>query len=256
SLRVAEALEEGPSPELLVINHASNVTGAIQDLGSIVPLCKKRGTRVLVDCAQTAGRVDLTELGADAYVLPGHKGLMGPPGVGALCLDGAPELLALIEGGTGSSRATDRMPEELPASLEAGTPNTPGYYGWHAGLNWLQEQDPAKLHARELSLLGSLGERLAGLEEEGAVRCFGGTGERHVAILSLSFRDFDPVEVAVILEQHEIIARAGFHCAPYVHRALGTGESGTLRLSPGPFNTEEQIAAVGDVLLQVLKSGH
>jgi len=245
-------LELGPPPKLFVYSHASNVTGTVQNFSGSMPQLRAAGVVVVVDCAQTAGLLPLDTLDADAIVLPGHKSLLGPPGVGALCLRRDLRLVAWREGGTGSSVATDRMPDELPAALESGTPNTPGLLGWLAGIEWVLQRGPHALHAREMRLASRLRNTLAPLAASGALRLFGAeTGTPHVAVLSVAFRDLDPVEAAIILEQKGILARAGFHCAPYIHRYLGCNALGTLRLSPGVFSTDEDVDRAATIISEL-----
>ena len=249
---LSKALEQGPPPKLLVLNHASNVTGLVQELPRLLEMARDAGITTLVDAAQSAGRLDLRGLGADAVVLSGHKGLMGPPGVGALCMREDFSLTPLKEGGTGSSTASDQMPARLPFSLESGTPNSPGYLGWLAGIRWVQEQGMSSLHEAELALNDRLWRALEALEEKGRLvrHCASLATLDRVAILSLSFPEHDPVELAMILDQEGIFVRAGFHCAAYIHQSLGADRQGSLRISPGPFNKTDEI----DQLVQRLSA--
>jgi len=242
------------STDVFVMTHASNVTGRIQDVAAIAEVCREHEARFVLDAAQTAGRVELAGVDADAFVIPGHKSLMGPPGVGALCLADPDHLpTPLIEGGTGSSRASDHMPDELPAALEAGTPNTPGYLGWLAGIEWVEARGVSAIRQHEHALAARLHAGLSSLADRERLQVVGADGsDAYVAILSLVPADLDPVELAMILEQHDVYTRAGFHCAPYVHEAIGSAELGTLRISPGPFVTEQQIDTVVELIGEIL----
>jgi len=239
----------GGKPDLLALNHASNVTGEVQDLTPILAWAREQGIVTFVDVAQSAGRLDLTSLGADAYAVPGHKGLMGPPGVGALILRDHLDLTPLLEGGTGSTRASDAMPEEFPQAHEAGTPNTPGLLAWLAGIEWVLQQGQSALLDHELSLVDLLRAELADLESDGRVRIHAAKpDQRRVAVLSLVLPQLDPAELALILDQEGFGTRAGYHCAPWIHERLGTQQGGTLRVSPGPFNQESEIRSLATVL--------
>ncbi len=250
-----EALATRPPPELFVLNHASNVTGAVQDAARLLSLAKEAGALTLLDGAQTSGRLPLAELPFDAVIVPAHKAWLGPPGAGALCLRGnAPLPLPLVEGGTGSARALDRMPAEPPAGLEAGTPNTPGLLGWLAAVRWVEETGPERLLARELEAFGALWDGLAEAEEEGLCRRLGpAPGGARTAVLSLALADLDPVETAMALEASGLVCRAGFHCAPYIHAHLGTEAQGTLRLSPGPELGPERAAEAAALVHRTLR---
>ncbi len=255
---LTRALEAGPPPDLLVCNHASNVSGAVQDLAALGRLAKEAGALVLADVAQTSGRLDLQGLPVDAMIVPGHKAWWGPPGTGALCLSPeAPVPLPLHEGGTGSTRALDRMPETLPEALEAGTPNTPGFCGWLASILHVRREGRGTLLARELEARNRLWELLAPGEEEGLWRRTPpAPGRPLVPVLSLVLVDLDPVEVGMGLEQEGIQVRTGFHCAPYIHRHLGSLEAGTLRLSPGTdcgSEAMEEVARTLETLCRTLR---
>jgi selenocysteine lyase/cysteine desulfurase len=243
--QIATALNDNAPPRLLVYNHASNVTGAIQDFSPIASELRAAGARVLVDCAQSAGSLDLTGLDADAIALSGHKGLYGPPGIGALCMREDLGVSPLLAGGTGSDTNTDEMPDDLPGRLESGTPNTPGIFGLNAGLRFVATRSIAAIHAHENEWIDLLRERLTDLERAGKLALIGADPEReHTAVLSVVIEGVDPLEAAMALEQHGILVRAGFHCAAYVHDVLGTQRTGTVRISPGMFNAIEEVDAV------------
>ncbi len=247
--QIAAALENEPPPDVFVFNHASNVTGVIQDFDRIAPALRAAGALLIADCAQTAGKLDLTRLDVDALIVPGHKGLAGPPGIGALCLRRDMDIVPLIEGGTGSSGATDAMPRQLPTSLEAGTPNTPAVLGLLAGLDWVLARGIDALYAEEMARMRTLRAALAPAHDAGKLRLIGADGTTtHTAVLSVTFPNLDPTEAALILEADGILTRAGFHCAPYIHEHIGTAAAGTLRLSPGPYNTDAEMVTVAQRL--------
>ena len=247
-LDVAATVAEAPT-ELVVLNHASNVTGAVLPAAEIAAAVAP--VPVVVDAAQTAGslRIDFSELGAAALVCSGHKGLLGPPGIGVLLLAPGFEVQPLLRGGTGSSSESEVMPEELPDRLEAGTPNGAGAAGLGAACVWLRRHSVQAVqdHARRL-----LGRLAPGLAETGKVTLYGWNGEApHTGVLSFRVHGIDSGELAARLDrEHGICVRAGLHCAPAAHRRIGTYPDGTIRVGVGPFNTETDI----DVLVQAVRA--
>ncbi|MCL6501161.1 MAG: aminotransferase class V-fold PLP-dependent enzyme [Pirellulales bacterium] len=241
---VRRALADGA--RLLAVTHASNVTGAIQPVAELARLAHQCGALVLVDAAQTAGELplDVTALDCDLLAAPGHKGLLGPLGTGVLYV--RPELERELEsfrqGGTGSESWQDRQPETLPDKFESGNLNVPGLAGLGAAAGWLLRRGVASIveHARRLSQ--RLYEGLAGID---GIRLFGPSDPAaRVGIVSIALDQLDPQTAAAALDTaFGIQTRAGLHCAPLMHAALGTLHAGgTLRFSVGPFNTDEDIA--------------
>ena len=231
--------------QLVVLAHASNVTGTIQPIEEVGRIARDRGVLFLLDSAQTAGHlpIDLSRLPVDLLACPGHKGLLGPLGTGVLYLrPGIEERIGTLrEGGTGSSSEDDRHPGFLPDKYESGNHNVPGIVGVGAGAAFLLDQGLNKLRCHEQALTERL---LEGFEEIPHVRTY---GPREVAdrmgVVSLWVEGYAPHEFAGILDdQFRIQVRSGLHCAPLAHRALGTLEQGgTVRFSVGPFNTPQQI---------------
>jgi len=232
-------------PRWMVATHASNVTGALFDAAALAELAHRHGARLLLDASQTAGYCDLA-VGADLVVASAHKALQGPPGLGFLAAADGVMLTAQKQGGTGSSRALAEHPEEFPASFEAGTPNTPAILGLSAALDWLASQGMERLRQRALDHLQQLE---FGLQQKPGVRLLRPTGPR-VPVLSFVHADFDPAEIGGMLDAAEVHARTGFHCAPWLHPALGTAAAGTVRWSPGPElsadDIQQALAAVPD----------
>ncbi|MBX9788380.1 MAG: cysteine desulfurase [Pirellulales bacterium] len=245
---IARALDK--RTRLVVVSHASNVTGAIQPVAEIARLAHEHGALVLVDAAQTTGHlsVDVGSLGADLLASAGHKGLLGPLGTGFLYIARGLEaqIRSLQQGGTGTVSFQDRQPDTLPDKYESGNLNVPGLVGLLAGLEYVTERGIDDVAAHERGLIGRL---RAALADVPGLRLFGPTSaEQTVGVLSVALGDFDPQEAAALLDTtHRIQTRAGLHCAPLMHRALGTFDAGgTLRFSVGPFNTVDQIdTAVG-----------
>ena len=238
---------------LVLLAHASNVSGTVQDAAAVGEICAARGIPFALDAAQTAGHIplDFAALHLSALSVPAHKGLMGPQGIGALLLrpDFAKTLEPLVSGGTGSVSDSEDIPLYLPDRFEPGTPNLPGIYGWEAALAYLESVtvEAAAAHDRALS------ERfLIGLRDMPGVALIGpDTAEGRVGVFSLDFPGKDNAEITARLEEDfGILTRCGLHCAPSAHRKLGTFPRGTVRLSLGWFNTEDNIGRA----LQAIKA--
>ncbi len=253
--RAAEVIT--PDLRLCVLTHVSNVCGARMPVEEVGRLCRERGVLFCVDAAQSAGilPLDMAAMGIDALVMPAHKGLLGPQGLGVLILaDGAAQAIEpLISGGTGSRSDLLEMPAFLPDRLEPGTLNLPGIYGLGAALDWWEGQDQAALRRREERLTGHLIARLAEYAEDG-LRVLGpGEEGRQVGVVSVDFLGRDNAECAYRLERDfGIQTRCGLHCAPLAHKTLGTYPQGAVRFSVGPFTRFEDIdyvqGAVGELL--------
>lgn len=243
------AIEEaiGPDTALVVLNHASNVTGVIQPAREIGEICRRRGVLFLLDAAQSAGHipVDVEALSVDLLAFPGHKGLLGPLGTGGLWIRPGVEdrVDPLREGGTGTSSDADVQPLFMPDRYEPGSHNAPGIAGLGEAVEFLlrsRDASGAWPHEREL-----IGPMLEGLRElSPAYRLVGPSQpNERVGIFTIVHEHLDARTLARRLEQeHEILARPGVHCAPRAHRALGTlGLGGAVRLSLGPFVTPRDI---------------
>ena len=236
-----------PNTKLVAMIHASNVTGTIQPIADVAEIAREAGVLCLVDAAQSAGHlpIDLKDLPVDLLACPGHKGLLGPLGTGLLYVRPGVEqqLRSIRQGGTGSNSEDDRQPEMLPDKYESGNHNAPGLYGLEAALEWIQERGIESIRAHEQELTGHLLEGLARIER---LKIHGPRDvEKQVGVVSVTIPDFEPQVLASILdESFGIQTRAGLHCAPGVHRALGTFEGGgTVRLSVGPSTTENEVDA-------------
>lgn len=232
--------------KLVLVAHGSNVCGAVQDAAAIGRICAARGVPFALDAAQTAGHlpIDFQALGLSALAVPGHKGLLGPGGVGALLLtEGlAGRLTPLIAGGTGSASDSEYLPPYLPDRFESGTANLPGYYGWEAALRFVEERGVEDLRQHEMALCARFLEGLADMEQLRLV----GPRELHrrVGVISVDFLRRDNAEMAYALEtQYGILTRCGLHCAPSAHKTLGTFPQGTVRFSLGWASTEKDVDA-------------
>jgi selenocysteine lyase/cysteine desulfurase len=240
--RVRELLRDF-RPRLFTFTHASNVTGAVLDAAAFCELGTAARCTTLVDASQTAGVLDL-RLQADAVAASCHKSLLAPPGLGFLAVkDGVP-LSVQKQGGTGSSRALAEHPVQWPQAFEAGTPNTPAILGLEAALTVIRQRDAAASLAQGLGLIDELDQLL---QRAGRYRVLRPAGRR-VPVLSFVHETMDPAEIGLLLDAADIHVRTGFHCAPWIHDALGTASAGTVRVSPGPGITADDIRAAAATL--------
>lgn len=244
-----------PNTVLAAINHASNVTGALQPIAEIARRCRERGVPVLVDAAQSAGHVpiDFSALPIDLLATPGHKGLLGPLGTGLLLIRGGFErrMQTVREGGTGSASEHPIQPENLPDRFEAGSHNAVGLAGLAAALRWILDRGVESLRRHEVALcerMQSHLERVPGLAWYGPRKV-----QERVGVFSIRLDGMEPIELSAILESRfGILSRSGLHCAPFAHRTIGTLENGgTTRLSFGPFLEQSDIDHVAESLIEV-----
>lgn len=233
-----------PETKAVVVNHASNVCGTIIPIREIGQICKANGIAFAVDTAQSAGTldIDMEENGIDFLAFTGHKGLLGPQGIGGfLVKDKLGRLIEpLIAGGTGSISDQLVMPEFLPDRFESGTMNIPGILGLRAALQYLEKEGIEKLAERKMELTGYFLDQLKDFTE---IRVVGLTEtEGRVAVVSLDFTEEDNAVVAFELEQgFGIMTRVGLHCAPLAHQMLSTYPQGTVRFAFSAANTKEEI---------------
>ena len=237
----------------VICQHASNVTGAIQPIGDIADIAHENGALMLVDGAQAAGhmKVDLSTLDVDAYAASGHKGLLGPQGVGVLYLRPGLDAAELLQGGTGGgSSEEESQPQGRPERYEAGTPNTPGIAGLGAGARlWLAHGE--EWRAQEQRIFRELKEGLSAIR---GVTVFGpASDEPCVPTLSLVSDRMDGDRIAFLLDRrYGIAVRSGLHCAPWAHRTIGTLETGAVRLGVGYGSTSDDVAAAVAALTELL----
>ncbi len=227
---------------LVAVIHGSNVTGALQPIEAIGRMVQEHGALFLVDAAQTAGAVpiDIEAACIDVLAFPGHKALLGLPGTGGLYVGPRARLSPWREGGTGVLSELPLQPEELPYNLEAGSPNTLGLAGLRESIQFILQYGVAWIRSHELSLTRRL---LDGLRADDRIRVYGPSSlEDRVAVVSVNVVGCSPEAVAEFLDQSAGIAvRAGLHCAPGAHQALGTFPNGTIRISPGYFTREADL---------------
>jgi cysteine desulfurase family protein len=231
-----------PSTRLIICTHASNIIGTVLPVKEISNLAWNNGIFFLLDAAQTAGSIpiNLQEIKPHLAAFTGHKGLMGPPGVGLLYVRKGVRIKPWREGGTGSRSEEEQQPEMMPDYLEAGTMNTPGIAGFNEGLKYIEKTGISAISGHEFILAGKLRE---GLKEIRRVKLFEpGTEHQPVAVVSFIVEGIDSGELGYVLEQaYGILCRTGLHCAPCAHRTIGSFPQGTVRFSLGYFNREEEV---------------
>ena len=256
-LNAAEALLR-PNTKLFVLNHASNVSGTVQDAKSVGTLCKLHNIPLVLDAAQSAGHipVDFDAFSLSALTVPAHKGLLGPQGIGALLLapEFAQKLSPLFAGGTGSMSDSEELPRYLPDLFEPGTPNLPGIYGWSASIDYVNRVGLAALREHEITLTKRF---LDGLDGISGLRLVG-TRElsRRVGVIAVDFLRMDNAQAADRLErEYEILTRCGMHCAPSAHRALGTFPQGVVRFSIGYRTTEAEVDCALRAIKELTQNG-
>jgi len=238
-----------PQTRAVILTHASNVCGTVLPIREVGAFCEAHRLLFLVDAAQTAGvlPVDLADCHIDALAFTGHKGLMGPQGIGGYLLRETVvgTLPPLLYGGTGSRSHLETMPEFLPDRLEAGTLNLPGIMGLRAGLLWLRETGMDAIYAHEQRLTARFLAGLSPLAEEGLLRIVGKPdGDGRTGVVSILPAVMDPAQFSFLLdERYGIQTRVGLHCAPQAHKTLHTFPTGTVRFSFGWFNTESDADA-------------
>jgi cysteine desulfurase family protein len=241
-----------PKTRLVVHTHGSNVLGTVQPIEAIGKIVREKDILFMVDAAQTAGviPIDIQTMCMDLLAFPGHKSLLGPTGTGALYVGPAAIVGAWREGGTGGDSSSETQPRELPYFLEGGTPNVLGVAGLSVGIKYVLEQGPHKIHEHEVQLTERLWKRL---DEMGGFEVFGHRDmSRHVGTLSFRSEMLPAAELGGILDQaFDIAIRPGLHCAPYIHRAIGTFPDGAVRVSPGPFNTTDDIDTLAGALSEI-----
>lgn len=240
---------------VVVVTHASNVTGNLVDIQIIGEFCREHGLILMVDAAQTAGfyPYQLQDSSIDILCFTGHKGLYGPQGVGGIYVKPGITLQPLKVGGSGIQTFSQTHPSQMPEALEAGTLNLPGIAGLMAGVKYVHSLGLKEIRQRELEVTRYFS---AGVREIPGVEVYGDfSSSLRCPIVSLNIEGFDASFLSQVLaEEYAIYTRSGGHCAPLVHGALGTGERGALRLSFSHLNTKEELditlGALGELILR------
>lgn len=239
-----------PDTRAVVVTHASNVTGNSVDIARVAAMAHAAGALVIVDASQPAGamHIDMQAMGLDIVCFTGHKGLMGPQGTGGLAVAEGIDVAPWAMGGTGVHSFDALQPLEWPTRLEAGTLNGHGIAGLSAGLDFIEAQGGVEaIAAHERALADRF---LAGVREIPGIKLYGAFGQpTRSAIVSLNVGDIDSAEISdALMQGWGIATRPGAHCAPLMHRALGTERQGVVRFSFGYFNTDEEVDTAIDAL--------
>jgi cysteine desulfurase family protein len=234
---------------LVVVTHASNLTGDVYDIGRMAEICHARGALLVVDAAQTAGviPIDIQKMGVDVLAFTGHKSLFGPQGTGGLCVNDGVKIAPYLVGGSGIHSYDEEHPQIMPESLEAGTLNSHGIAGLSAGLAYIEDVGIPIIAERVKTLTHRFEEQLRDCE---GVTVYGGHADiDRCGIVALNLGNRGSAEISELLGAHYGIAtRSGAHCAPLMHRALGTVEQGVVRFSFSHFNTVAEIDSGIDAL--------
>lgn len=246
-----------PNTKAVAMMHASNVCGTVLPIAAAGEFCRAHGLKFIVDCAQTAGvfHIDMEAMHIDALAFTGHKGLLGPQGIGGFILK--EEMIDLIDpllsGGTGSISHTEEIPAFMPDRFEPGTMNLPGIMGLHAGLNWLRETGIDNIRNHELALTARFLEGLQKLERDGHIRIVGRRDRSsRTGVVSIQTLDKELSQAAFALDAgYGIMTRVGLHCAPSAHQTLGTYPTGTIRFSFGWFNRDADVDAALNALEEI-----
>jgi cysteine desulfurase family protein len=234
-----------PGTRLVAIVHASNVTGTIMPIADVAKIAHRAGALFMVDAAQSAGvlPIDIQAMGIDLLAFTGHKGPLGPTGIGALVIGknvDTRQIAPLTRGGTGSQSEKQEQPEFLPDKFESGTPNVIGIAGLGAGIKFVLKKGIASIWEHEKALIQTLREGLANIK---GITVYGSSNpDESVGIISFTIKSKTVSEIGQRLdEEYGILTRVGLHCAPAAHQTIGTFPEGTVRLAPGVFTTMDEI---------------
>ena len=238
--------------KLIVTTHVSNLTGTIFPAEEIGKICKKHNILYLLDASQSAGvlPIDIKKYNISFLAMPGHKGLLGPQGTGALLINSDMQIEKLKEGGTGSQSSSLEHPNFYPDKLEAGTHNLPGIAGLNAGLKYILNRGIESIYSHEKGLLDIF---IAEMRKNPKIKIYGPESIEHrIGVVPINIDGMDSSEVADILDtEYKIAVRPGLHCAPLAHKAIGTEKLGAVRFGVGPFNKITDIMAAVDALNKI-----
>lgn len=239
-----------PNTKAVILTHASNVCGTVMPIQEVGDFCRAHHLTFFVDSAQTAGLlpIDMEKMHIDALAFTGHKGLLGPQGIGGFLIKEhmIEKITPLLSGGTGSISHTEEIPDFMPDRFEAGTMNLPGIIGLHASLSWILKTGMEKLYHHELELTDYFLKGLRDIDPEG--KHFRIVGKNHtinrMGVVSIQAVTKDNAQIAYELDDtYGIMTRVGLHCAPHAHKTLHTYPEGTIRFSFGYWNTREDVVA-------------
>ena len=232
-----------PNTKGIICTHASNLTGNLVDIARVGEICRRASLVFILDASQTAGvfDIDMEKQGIDVLCFTGHKSLMGPQGTGGICVREGISIRPLMAGGSGTHSYSEIHPSDMPEALEAGTVNGHGIAGLHAALEFIKETGMEAIRGREQMLMGRFYQGVSGIP---GVTVYGDFShmDLHAPVVVLNIRDYDSGEVSDGLAMdYGIYTRAGAHCAPLMHQALGTVGQGAVRFSMSYYNTEEEM---------------
>ena len=238
--------------KLVIVSHASNVIGSIQNIEEIGAICKENNIFFIVDTAQTAGmiKVDMHQCNANAIAFTGHKSLLGPQGIGGFIIDDSlnDACTSIFSGGTGSLSHSLTQPNFLPDKFECGTLNSPGIVGLSNSIDFINKEGLETIYSKNFYLRSKLYEGMLNID---GIKLYGNTDfSKYTTCISFNYKSFDPAEVSYFLECNGIKTRSGLHCAPLAHKSIESYPGGTIRFSLGYFNTEEEI----DYTLSILNN--
>lgn len=255
TLDLDDYMQKLPGVSVVALTHASNVTGDVYDIAALTCLAHEQGAQVVLDAAQTAGSipVSMKELDVDVLCFTGHKGLLGPQGTGGLCVKSGVAIPPLLEGGSGFASFDERHPCVMPEALEAGTLNAHGIAGLRAGVDYLQKRGIAEIAKHEQVLTNIIVQRLGAMD---SVLLYGRNTAEQTGVVAFSIEGYDSSCIADYLAQEGICTRAGAHCAPLMHKALGTDQCGVVRMSVGPFTLQSDVVHALDVVERFTSEAH
>ena len=226
----------------VVCTHASNLTGNMICLERVGRIARRHGLLFVADASQTAGvyPIDVEKMQIDVLCFTGHKSLLGPQGTGGMYVREGVRIRPLLSGGSGIDTYNEKHPAEMPTALEAGTLNGHGIAGLGAAVSWIEKTGMDRIREKEMSLMRRF---YAGVSSIPGVRVYGDfEADKRAPVVALNILDYDSSEVSDELStEYGIITRPGAHCAPLMHRALGTVEQGAVRFSFSCYNTEEEV---------------
>ena len=245
-----------PQTKAVIMTHASNVCGTVMPLDTVGDFCQAHDLKFIVDSAQTAGilPIDMEKMHIDALCFTGHKGLLGPQGIGGFIVTDelASVIRPLISGGTGSLSHSEDIPDFLPDKFEAGTLNLPGIVGLHAALTYLLDKGIMNIYEEEMALTQQFLDGICAIPNLDSIGKK--TTDRRVAVVSVSVRSRDNADIAFELENHYgILTRVGLHCAPSAHKTLHTFPEGTIRFSFSHYNTVDEVDMAVAALKELCK---
>lgn len=245
-----------PNTRLVIVNHGSNVLGTVQPVAEIGRLCREREIIFAIDASQTAGMVpiDMQAMNVDILAFTGHKSLMGATGIGGLCIRPGVDLRHTRSGGTGVRSAYPYHLDEYPYRMEYGTPNMVGIASLHAGQDWIEEQGGVEaIHRREMALATKLVDGFKAID--GVILHCCDSLDNHLSTVSMNVEGIEAGDVGIMLDvEFNIATRTGLHCAPLVHKQIGTDKvHGSVRFAIGPFNTDSHVDAAIDAVSEIAR---